>query len=327
MKTPKKVEAPFQLSLFSLLPDSGGFSNTIELYDMIPKYILGKDKFGDRLNPIEREFIYKCEKYRVVIQPARIKNESNVYIDALPGQREVFVEDALRKLATEGKSIVIGSQIGVHFSLYQLKKELDRTGHTYSYKELREAIKILVSCNMELTIILDSGKCEEIYSESLFSRVVGKTEDGWLESGEEASKSMFIVVFNSLVKKSIINLTFRRYNYELCMKYINAIARYLHKRMSHNYIQASMLKPYEILASTIIAGSSMKTYSKSSENHKYIVKGLEELQNNNVLTSWTVEKKPKDYKYTLVPSGSFVGEIKRTNQIHREILSEAEAQK
>lgn len=319
---PKHKEPPFQLSLFSLYGDNEQFSNTIELYDAIPKYILGKDKFGERLNPIEREFTYKDCKYRVVIQPARLKQADGTYLDALPGQREELVEDALRKLATDGNAVALGSQIGVHFTLYKLKKELERTGHTYSYAELKEAIKILRACNMELSVILESGKREEMYSENLFSKMAGKTDDGWLEG--EGSKSLYLVIFNSLVKKSIMSLTFRRYNYELCMKYKNVIARYLHKRLSHNYIQASMLRPYEILMSTIIDGSGMTAYAKKGDNHKYISKALEELKENSVLTDWQVEKKRGvDYKYTLVPSGSFVSEIKRTNQIQREMLSEA----
>lgn len=322
MTSVKKKEAPIQLSLFSMLPENITFSNTIELYDAIPKIILGKNKLGERLYPIEREFKHRENTYRVVIKPAMIKDAEGKYIDALPGQREEFVEDALRKIATDGNIVFVGHQVGVSFTIYQLKKELERTGHSYSYQQIKDALEILVSCNMKLTMVIENGKKEELFSESLFSRMAGKTEDGWIEG--EGKRTSFVIFFNSLVKKSIFELTFRRYNYEICMQYSNAIARYMHKRMSHNYIQASMMKPYEILMSTVIAGSGMKSYSKLSENHKYISKALDEMKERKVLIDWKSQRVTGDYKYTLVPTQAFVSEIKRTNQLHRQIREAGE---
>lgn len=318
MKPKNKQETSVQLSLFNLLPESSVFSNTVELYDAIPKYIVGKNRFGERLYPIERTFKHKESVYKVVIKPAMIKNAAGEYIDALPGQREEFVEDALRKIATEGSAVAVGAQVGVLFTLYQLQKELKRTGHSYSYAQIRDALEVLVSCNMRLTMILENNKKEELFSESLFGRIAGKTEEGWIEG--EGKKTSFVIFFNSLVKKSIFELTFRRYNYEICMKYSNFIARYLHKKMSHNYLQASMMNPYQIKLSTIIEGSGMKPYSKNSENNKYISKALEEMKQKNVLIDWKSARIINDYKYSLIPSQSFVAEIKRSNQLHRKIL-------
>jgi hypothetical protein len=317
-----------QLSLFSLtdLDDVNyvNYANTIELYDAIPKYILGKNKFGKGLNPIEREFVHKDEVYRVIIKPTKIKNKSGEYVDALPGQREEFVEDALRKIAIDNPYFKQNT-IGVCFTYYQLKKELEKTGHSYSYTELKEAVNILASTSMELKRILTTGKEEELYTENLFSKLAGKTNDNWMDG--EHKKSFFIVTFHSLVRKSIIETTFRRYNYEKCMKYTNALARYLHKRMSHNYIQASMLKPYEITASTIISGSGMKKYARSSNNHRYIAEGLDQLKEEKVLETWSFKNQGDDYKYTLIPTGYFVSEVKRTNFLVQEKKSAIEKSK
>jgi len=317
-----------QLSLFSLndLDDANdkNYANTIELYDAIPKYILGKHKFGNNLNPIEREFVHKGEVYRVVIKPTKVKNKEGKYVDALPGQREEFVEDALRKIAIESPYLQKNT-IGVFFTYYQLKKELERTGHCYSYRELKESVNILVSTSMELKRILQTGKEEELYTENLFSKLAGKTNDNWMDG--ENKKSFFIVTFHSLVRKSIIETTFRRYNYEKCMKYTNALARYLHKRMSHNYIQASMLKPYEIAASTIISGSGMTKYARSSNNHRYIAEGLDQLKEEKVLETWSFKKQGNDYKYTLIPTSYFVSEVKRTNFLIQEKKTATEKHK
>ena len=84
------------------------------------------------------------------------------------------------------------------------------------------------------------------------------------------------------------------------------------------------MKPYEILMSTVITGSGMKSYSKLSENHKYISKALDEMKERKVLIDWKSQRVTGDYKYTLVPTQAFVSEIKRTNQLHRQIREAGE---
>lgn len=70
---------PVQLTLFEmLLPNEREFSNTVELYDFIPKYHWGKvqrinDKFLDSL---EREFECRGVKYKVKIRPASIEDRN-----------------------------------------------------------------------------------------------------------------------------------------------------------------------------------------------------------------------------------------------------------
>jgi hypothetical protein len=100
-----KRSKPAQLELFELvLPSEKDYSNTLELYDFIPKYVWGRveriqEKF---LEPVEREFECRGGRYRVRIAPARVQDTDGVSRDYLPGKREEPVEDALRKLATEG---------------------------------------------------------------------------------------------------------------------------------------------------------------------------------------------------------------------------------
>ena len=178
---PVKIDGPVQLSLFTLLPENQKYSISIDLYDAVTNYIIGKDKKGHSLQPIEREFAHKGTKYRAIIRPARVKDGEGAYIDMLPGQREEFVEDALRKLAADGLGRASGEQIGVCVTLYQLKKELDRTGHTYSYRQLREALDILTLCSMELVVGIDGEKTQELFREPLFGRMGARTEDGWDE--------------------------------------------------------------------------------------------------------------------------------------------------
>jgi len=312
IKVVKSNSAAHQLELFKLLPDDKKYSNTIELYDGIPKYALGKNKYSDAIIPIERSFKHKGNAYNVVIKPAIIKDNNGKYVHALPGQREEYVEDALRKIACDGNIIHYGHQVGVVFTLYQLQNELKRTNHTYSNQQLKESIDILSSASMKLTMVIENGKAEEIFSETLFSSIAGKTEENWVNG--DGKKTTYVVFFNSLVKKSIFELTFRRYNYEICMLYSNVISRYLHKRMSHNYLQASVMNKYEIYMSTIISGSGIKKYQKPALNNNYIIKALDEMKEHKVILDYDVQRITGDYKYTLVPAPAFVEEVRKTNQ-------------
>ena len=108
-KPPKKLDEyvqtkPEQLTLFQLLtPGEKAYSNTVELYDFIPKYHWGKQERinGTLQHSLKREFECRGIRYKVRIDPARVEGKDGVDRDYFPGQREELVEDALRKLAND----------------------------------------------------------------------------------------------------------------------------------------------------------------------------------------------------------------------------------
>ena len=74
-----KQEKPVQLSLFELLlPAEKALSNTVELYDFIPKYHWGKVERvdGTFLRSLDREFECRGRRYHVNIQPASLKDKN-----------------------------------------------------------------------------------------------------------------------------------------------------------------------------------------------------------------------------------------------------------
>jgi hypothetical protein len=118
-----KQTRPVQLSLFELLlPEEKKFSNTVELYDFIPKYHWGKAKRieGEFLRALIREFECRGKKYKVKVDPAKITESDGISRDYYPSKREELVEDALRKLATEGQGVFLDDAAGVTFTIYQL---------------------------------------------------------------------------------------------------------------------------------------------------------------------------------------------------------------
>lgn len=316
---------PVQLTLFELLlPNEREFSNTVELYDFIPKYHWGKvqrinDKFLDSL---EREFECRGVKYKVKIRPASIEDRNGVERYYYPSKREELVEDALRKFVTEGQGVFLDEQAGVTFSLYQLQEELKRNGHSYSKDQIKDALLICARTNM--TVTTDNGS--SVLVSNLFETLGLQTRDDWKEQG---NKTRAFVRFNSLVTKSITSRTFRQLNYEKVMSYKNVIARQLHKRMSHHYVQASFTNPYHILLSTIIRDFGLTQYAQLRDNLRDVQIALDEMVEKKALLSYKVEKilesskraKLLDAKFVLLPDPSFTSEIIGANKLQSKIKS------
>lgn len=314
---------PTQLTLFEMiLPNEREFSNTVELYDFIPKYHWGKvqrinDKFLDSL---EREFECRGVKYKVKIRPASVEDREGVERYYYPSKREELVEDALRKFVAEGQGVFLDEQAGVTFSLYQLQEELKKNGHSYSKDQIKDALLICARTNM--TVTTDNGA--SVLVSNLFETLGLQTRDDWKD---QSNKTRAFVRFNSLVTKSITSRTFRQLNYEKVMSYKNVIARQLHKRMSHHYTQATFTNPYNLLLSTIIRDFGLTPYAQLRDNLRDLQTALDEMVEKKVLLYYKVEKiienskraKLLDAKLVLTPDPSFVSEIIGANRIQAKI--------
>lgn len=316
-----KQSKPNQLTMFEMfLPEdtkSKRYSNTIDLYDFIPKYVWGKVNRidGEFLRPIHREFKCRGKEYKVTILPAKLVDKDGTSRDYFPSRREELVEDALRKIAVEGQSLYLGNLAGVKFSLYQLQKELKKTGHSYSLDQIKDALQICTRTSLSVT----SEDGDTVFDDHMFETVGLQTREDWKGTGK---KTLAFVRFNFLITRGIETKTFRQINYEQSMSYKKVIARQLHKRMSHHYTQASYTTPYSILLTTIIRDFGIKRYKNLGDNFRDAKKALEEMHEKGVIMACDIEKIPDekkankmaDVKFTLKPSINFVTEMKRFNQ-------------
>jgi hypothetical protein len=237
-----------------------------------------------------------------------------------PSKREELVEDALRKFIAEGQGVFLDDAAGVTFSLYQLQEELRRNGHSYNKQEIKDALLICARTN--ITVTSEDGSA--VLVSNLFETVGLQTRESWKGNGQ---KTRAFVRFNALVSKSIQNRTFRQINYEKVMSYKTVIARQLHKRMSHHYIQASISNPYHILLSTIIRDLGLTLYDRLRDNLRDVQIALDEMKLKDVLLSYKIEKvlenskrsKLLDAKFILIPNPAFAGEVTRANKRIAEI--------
>lgn len=302
---------PLQLMLFELDPKDKDYSQTIELYDFIPKFNWGKSKRieGEFLRTIKREFECRGKQYHLTLMPARIEDGKNGSKEYYPSQREELVEDALRKMMTEGQSMMLDGEAGISFTLYQLQKELSENGHTYSYDELKDAIRVLNGTDLIL-------KDEAGTTEAAFSPIESY---GFAGEGKETRT---FVRFSPLVTNSIKAGSFRMINYDKAMSLKSVIARQLHKRMSHHYIQASLTNPYDIMLTTIIRDFGLTLQRRIQYNLDEVEIALGIMKEKNIIINFKIEKvfelKPRrklvDAKIFLQPHPHFIDDIIKANK-------------
>lgn len=335
-----KQSKPEQLTLFELLsPEEKKYSNTIELYDFIPKYVWGKVERiqGQFLPSLEREFECRGIRYKVKIRPARMDDPTDTEKkekDYYPGKREELIEDALRKLICEGQGVFLDDHAGVCFTLTKLQEELINMGHSYSKDEIKDGLLI---CN-RTGLDVYSADSNTVVSANIFTTLGLTSRNDW----ENNADTKCFVRFNPLVTSGIKNKTFRQIDYETTMKYKSVIARQLHKRLSHHYTQASVLEKYQILLSTIIRDFGLTLYSDIRNNLRDVKIALDEMSVREVeveengqlvkkevgiITNYKVEKKfspenkrkMQDALITIITYRNFNGEMKIANARHSEI--------
>ncbi|PON19359.1 replication protein [Candidatus Entotheonella serta] len=343
-----------QLSLFQSFlcnTDEGRdrLSNTVELWDSIPKYSVSQQAMNKArtdeglLEPLEKEFVYRERKYRVIIQAAviseeisigekgeREKSDSNLirkeYKAYYPSSNEELVEDALRKIAAEQYKGFFDKptfKSGVVFSLYLLRRELKKRGHTRSYQEIVRSLNILAKSNIE--ILFADGRGIAVANYLPVMAAVTR------ERLTEDPTAKWVVHFHPLVTDSIDKLSYRQYNYHLMMSHSSHLARWLHKRLSHNYVNASYDSPYNILLSSVRRNSGLLEYGRPSDARNAFEKALQELVDKNLIMFFEKEEtrgarnKIVDVKYLLTPHFDFVRDVKAANKRQRDASDELNA--
>jgi hypothetical protein len=104
------------------------------------------------------------------------------------------------------------------------------------------------------------------------------------------------------------------------MTFQRQLARWFHKRLSHNYIQAALMDPYHIRMSTIVLDSALVNAQRIRDQARYIEESLQELVEKNVLLTYSKNviagnrKKIEDITYMLTPHPLFVSEIMTANK-------------
>ena len=318
-----------QYELFTrFFGDATELSNTIELWDAIPKYTISPRtqsalRSSDNRLPVhEYSFIYATRRggqriesaCRVAIQPASIKSEDG-YIDFYPSTNEELIEEVIRKIFADqqcGLHDPHNVESWVRFSVQMIRKELKARGKTRNLDEIKRSIDILSRTHISLFV---DDTNDPVYSAPILSDVTRVTRQKYLTD----TSITWVARLPALISKSVNELTYRQFNYGALMSLSSQMARWLHKRLSHNYTNASFIDPYETLFSSIQRDSGFLTYARTNDNLQALEAAFSELQSSRILNSWKrVEERREgrkilDIKYSLHAHSDFIKDMKAAN--------------
>ena len=318
-----------QMSLFrDFLYNRGeereNLSNAIDLWDSVPRYsvsrqAMNKVREGGRfLENHTSVFQYRGHTYTCTISPARVVDLEGKPRDFYPSANEELVEDALRKLATDQYAGFFDRpnyQSGVVFSLYALREELARRGHTRSYQEIVLALNILAKSIIEIRAGGEKGEALAIspYLPSLAAVSKATLKDD--------PKARWAVQFHPFVTRSIDQVTYRQFNYDQMMKHNTQLARWLHKQLVLKYTFAELTKPFEMRYSTIRRDSGLLSgYARERAAIDALDRAFQELKTRDIISSYERKdetgprKKLLDVSFRIWPSLAFVREAKAANR-------------
>ena len=320
------VSQPSQLTFFqTFFPENDKYSNSIELYDAIPKIFASPKsidamRINERfLDTVERKFRYKpCghqtnQNYSLELRPARVAGNDGAEREYFLTKREELVEAALRKLACNPKNgVFLNDSAGVQFTLYELRKELARHNHSIHYYSLIEALKISHRIGMSLKTM--DGK--SVMEAPVYPVLVISSRENWLSNPKSAK---CYVQFNPLLTHGINQLTYRQIDYDKSMSFKSLLARWLFSKLSHNYTQASHKSPYRIKASSIVRDCHLINNSRFRDKLDAINSANAELIGTRVIASIKKENKLEKNKivdviYTFHPTVEFIDEAVKANK-------------
>lgn len=314
----------FQSFLCNTEDERDHLSNTIELWDSLPKYSISRQEMTKRrttdgfLKLLTLDFRYRGHALSVIIQPAKILDEDGAERDYYPSASEELVEDALRKIASErnhGYYEESMFQSGVLFTIYQLREELSRRGHTRSHAEIVKSLNILAGSLIEIRS--DGNLAGEGFTRSNYLSGLAATSRKKLKDDPNAK---WIAQFHPLVTQSIHSSTYRQYDYNAMMKHSTQLARWLRKHISNKFNFASMTTTFEILWSTVHRDSNLINYGRMRDSIAALDDAFKELQTHSSIFQFekNVIKGPYnkilDVRYVLQPSMAFVREMKAANK-------------
>jgi len=316
-----------QYDLFtSFLGNAAELSNTIELWDAIPKYAVSarkqvsmRDERG-RLPIYKHEFQYRPQgqqplQMALEIQPALIE-VNGTYKDFYPSGQEWLVEEVVRKIFSDqryGQHEARTLESWVYFTLAAIQKELKARGRSRSLDEIKRSLEIMGKCNIQVTAVDRSKGRKAVYSAPIFSDLVQNGRDSYIAD----PKSKWAARLPALVSRAVNDVGYRQFNYGASMALPLGLPMWMHKRLSHIYTYADLMKPYNIAYSTIERDSGMLQHSKRDRNIKTVNEMWEALKEQGILM--IVKERPTaagdgDIVYEVVPTTDFISDIKAANK-------------
>lgn len=314
-----------QYDLFSqfVTNDKSDVSNTVEIWESIPKYFFTPNQVKKlrtptgHADPYRWAYTYNNIEYEVKIQPALIEQSDDSYRAFFPSATEELVEEALKKILADqrfGTHDPGNMETWVRFSLSMIRKELKTRGRSRNLKEIKHAIEVMSSC----VITLYKGS-KEVWKGSILQDLVTVGRDEYLAD----TKAQHIARLPLFVSHAINQLDYRQFNYDRLMSCDEQLTRWLYKQLIHRFRQASFVNDYHFRYTNLERDSGLLQQGRGNDNRRKVTMALDELVSREVLTDYETKIKKQgrkivDVKYTVRPASNFVTEQKAANKRSRD---------
>ena len=314
-----------QYDLFSqfVTNDKNDVSNTVEIWESIPKYFFTANQVKKlrtptgHADPYKWSYSYNGIEYEVKIQPGLIEQPDESYKAFFPSATEELVEEALKKILADqryGTHDPRNTETWVRFSLNMIQKELKTRGRSRNLKEIKHAIEVMSSC----VITLYKGR-KEVWKGSILQDLVTVGREEYLAD----TKAQHIARLPLFVSHAINQLEYRQFNYDRLMSCDEQLTRWVYKQLIHRFRQASFVNDYHFMYSSLERDSGLLQQGRGNDNRRKVIMALDELVSREVLTEYESKTKKQgrkiiDVKYTVRPAANFVTEQKAANKRSRD---------
>jgi len=316
---PTKQVKSLQFDLFKqfVTNDQSTVSNTVEIWEKIPKYFFTPKQIEslrpEKGQPDPYKWSYKegGNEFTVFYQAALIE-EKGAFKAYFPSVTEELVEEALKKILTEqnqGIHDAAKHETWVRFSLSMIHSELKARGRERNRNQIKHAIKV-----MSRTIItLYKGK-KEVWSGSILQDLVTVDREEYIDD----SAAYHIARLPLFVSQAINRLETRQFNYKRLMSCNNQLSRWIYKRLINRFRQADFTNSYHFMYSDL-KQSGLLQQSAERSNRTKVIAALSELINQSVVIKYEKDDRKEgrsiiDTKYTLYPTKDFIAEQKAANK-------------
>ncbi len=338
-----------QLVLFEM--DDRSQSHMIALYDTAPRFVfVSKGRTGESELPaansfvqsIHKEFPFKEATYTLTLQPARVyrpakavsgdETKRMVEYEVFPSEREQIVEQVVRRLAMDRSRLSLmgdkQDRIRVHFSLYEIKRELKAVNRTMDTAEIREALEILARTRMIISKMQEGGRKSTrlVLESSVFPTLYIRPRNGEAVEGDDEDT---YIEFNALVASAIRNLEFKPVSYQWMMRLKSPVARWLYNRLSIEYGDLDIgrtatgfdtVPAMTLSADEIINNSGMNEWSRRRDTLRTVSAAVDSLVEEGILehVDRAVTKDGRrigDIEYIMLPSRKFLDQVRRGNAV------------
>jgi hypothetical protein len=301
---------PLQITTFEL--DDDRYTNTIDLYDIAPRFVFYKDqRDGTFLKSLRREFEHGGVTYQLLLRPGRVVRPDGEE-EAYPGEREQIIEAVIFRLATErGRLTVQDERVRLSFSLYEIREELRKVRHLFNVAEIKEALTILHTSIVEIST--EGRKSANLLSASSFPILALRSRD---------DEDRAYLQFNPLVEKAIRHLHFRRMNYERLMRIANPVSRWLFRRLCQSAANLNEALPpaLAINATDIARYGGLTRRSRLRDTLANAVKAVSVLVDEGIIEPLTPEscfqgRVRIDLTFEMVPTQALWSEIRSADRL------------